>query len=519
MPIYQAGSLNTAALQAPDLYLQIVPPKTRYINGVPTDILGIVGVGSWGPVNSPMLIGSPGDVAQKIGAQQNRQFDLASACNISMQVGAANIRAVRVTDNTDTAATGVAKDTAAAVGLNLTADYTGTVGNTLTATLGPGTAVGTWKFVVGLPGQTPEVFDNLGAGLAGAALWAAIASSINNGVSSTRGPSQLVNASVGPSTAAPAATQTIAFTGGADGATGVTSSMLVGVDGSTGPQRKGMFALRGSGAQVVNLVDLTDSTQWPTLVAYGLSEGAYMLSQGPAGASFSTVSTSLNTAGCDSYALKIMVGDWPYWMDNVSGQQRLIAPATFAAAKLAALAPHMSPLNKPMPGVIGTMRTLAQQPYSLAEIGAINGARLDVITNPCPGGNYYGHRSGLNCSSNPATNGDNYTRMTNFLSLTLAGAFGWVVGQLQTPDLRRQVQSTISSFLQNLQQQGMIGDANGGPAFSVQIDKSNNPDSRVALGYMQADVQVKYLSVTRYFLINLEAGQSVSITVANNPRS
>ena len=37
MPIYPAGSLNTAALQAPDLYIQIVPPKTRYINGVATE--------------------------------------------------------------------------------------------------------------------------------------------------------------------------------------------------------------------------------------------------------------------------------------------------------------------------------------------------------------------------------------------------------------------------------------------------------------------------------------------------
>ena len=77
----------------------------------------------------------------------------------------------------------------------------------------------------------------------------------------------------------------------------------------------------------------------------------------------------------------------------------------------------------------------------------------------------------------------------------------------------------MESFLQNLVDQGMIGDVNGGAAFSVQIDAANNPDSRVALGYMQADVQVKYLSVIRYFLVNLEAGQSVSIVASATPRA
>lgn len=520
MPVYPAGSLNTAALTAPDLYVQIQPPKTRYINGVATDILGIVGVASWGAVNSPMLIGSPGDASQKIGAQQIRKYDLATAVAASIQLGAANIRAVRVTDGTDTAASGTLKDTAAATGATLTAYYTGTLGNSLSAVLTAGTAASSWKLTVTLPGVAPEVFDNItGTGLA---LWQNIVSAVNNGQSGIRGPSKLIIATVGSSSVAPQQTsgsQTVTFTTGTDGATTITDSVLIGVDGVTGSARKGMYALRGTGAQVVNLVDLTDSTQWPTMVTYGLSEGAYMVTQGPAGASYATVSTSLNTAGCDSYALKVLVGDWPYWMDQVNGQQRMLAPATFVAAEIAALAPHQSPLNKAMNNIVSTQRNLAQQPYSLAEIGAINTARLDVITNPCPGGSYFGCRSGLNCSSNPTISGDNYSRMTNFLSLTLAASFGYVVGQLQTVDLRRETKSTIESFLQTLVDQGMIGDVNGGPSFSVQLDKQNNPDSRVALGYMQADVQVKYLSVIRYFLINLEAGQSVTVVVSTNPRA
>jgi hypothetical protein len=510
--------LNTAALQAPDLYIQVVPPKTRYINGVPTDILGVVGVADWGPVNSATLIGSPGDASQKFGTQTVRKYDLCTALAVSIQGGASNIRAVRVTDGTDTAATSTLKDTAAATGATLTAFYTGTLGNSLSATLAAGTAAASWKLTVSLPGVSPEVFDNItGTGLA---LWQNIVSAVNNGQSGVRGPSQLVIATVGVTTLAPVAvTQTVTFATGTSGNTTITDAVLIGVDGVTGTARKGMYALRGSGAQVANLVDLTDSTQWPTMLTYGLSEGCYMITQGAAGASYVTVSTALATAGCDSYALKVMVGDWVYWQDQVNGQQRMIAPATFAAAKIASLSPNQSALNKPITNAVSTQRNLSQQPYSIAEIGAINSARLDVITNPCPGGSYFGHRAGLNSSSNAAVNGDNYTRMTNFIALTIAASFGGVIGQLQTPDVRRTTKSTMESFLQTLFQQGMIGDANGGPAFSVQLDVANNPDARVALGYMQADVQVKYLSVIRYFLVNLEAGQSVTIVSSATPRS
>ncbi len=65
----------------------------------------------------------------------------------------------------------------------------------------------------------------------------------------------------------------------------------------------------------------------------------------------------------------------------------------------------------------------------------------------------------------------------------------------------------------------MIGDPNGGASFSVTLDSTNNSDSQVALGYMQADVVVKYLNVVRYFLINLEGGGSVTVSVSNSASS
>lgn len=508
MPVYQLGQLNTAALYAPDVYVQIVPPKTRYINGIPTDILGIVGVASWGAKNTPVLVGSAADAQRLFGVQQTRKYDLASASAISFLVGAQNQRLVRVTDGTDTAATVNLMDVngSPAIGATLTAMYTGTVGNTITAAVTAGTKASTYKLTINLPAYVSEVFDNIPG--TGSTLWQNIVNAVNLGQSGIRGPSELCVATKGVGSALPNLVTAYTLAGGTDGTTTITDTVLLGTDGTT---RTGMYSLRGSGASVLNLVDVTDGTTWTTQNAFCQSEGLYGIVQAAAGSSYTTTAAALVTAGTDTYSLKCMVGDWCYWLDTVSGQTRLMAPATFMAAQIASHAPHLSSLNKPIFGIVGTQRSLQKIPYSNAEIAAIVQARLDVIANPCPGGNYYGGRTGRNCSSDPSVNGDNYTRMTNFIAFTISASFGWVIGMLQTAGLRRKAKVSMDSFLQVLVDQEMIGDVNGGQAFNVQLDASNNPDSRVALGYMQADVSVKYLSVIFDFIVNLEGGQSVVI--------
>ncbi len=511
MPVYELGALNTTALAAPDVYIQKVPPRTLYINGVPTDILGMVGIGSWGPVNASILA-----TPDTFGPVTVRGHDLATAIAVSAQNGAQNIRAVRVTDGTDAAASAAILDVTtptAGTGLTLTAFYTGTVGNTLNAAVATGTKANTYKLTIQRPNYTAEVFDNIAG--TGAALWSAMVSAVNNGQSGIRGPSRLCAATIGTSIAAPDTTKTYTLAGGSDGAATITDTTLLGTDGTTPATRTGMYALRGSGAQVLNLIEQDTPTDWPTIVAFAESEGMYAVVADAAGADYATTSSDLDTAGADDPALKVMVGDWVYWLDTVNGVQRLLSPATFVAAEIAATAPHLSSLNKPLAGAIGTQRTSQNQPYSLAEIGAVATDRLDVVTNPCPGGHYFGCRTGRNASSDPTRNGDNYTRLTNYIALTLAASYGWVIGQPQTPDLRRQAKSSMESFLATLEAQGMIGDPNGGAAFSVVLDSTNNPASRVALGYMQADVQVKDLAIVWFFLVNLEGGQSVTVQIPN----
>src|SRR4051812_24795589 len=140
MSIVQQGQINPTALLVPDLIVQIVPPSWTLLNGVPTNILGIVGTANWGPVNSPTIASGVADATTQFGAMQPRKYDLVTAVAAATLQGAANFRLVRVTDGTDVAAS-----------------------TTITC--------------------------------ANSALATALANAINNGISGLRGPSQLVVAS------------------------------------------------------------------------------------------------------------------------------------------------------------------------------------------------------------------------------------------------------------------------------------------------------------------------------------
>ena len=507
MPTVQQGSINTTALSVPNIYVQIVPPQPQ-LNGVPTNVLGVVGTANWGPVNSPAIVGGPGDCAQQFGPMQPRKYDLGTAVYTASLQGAGNFRCVRVTDGTDAAASATL---GTGPGITLTAKYTGSLGNAVTATVGTGTnsttGAPTFKLTVNLPGTLSEVFDNVGG--TGNALYVAMAAAINSGLSGLRGPSQLVVATAGAGTTAPTNPSTVTLSGGTDGATTITSAVLVGQD--TIP-RKGMYALRGTGTSVAMLADADDTTQWTLQTAFGLSEGVYMVTASPAGDTISNFASTLSGAGIDSYALKAVFGDWVYITDTVNGGvTRLVSPQGFVAGKLAALSPEQSSLNKPLQGVVATQKTFGRQQYSDAELQAIAQGRGEVIANPSPGGSYFSARLGVNSSSNAAVNGDNYPRLTNYIAATLNAGMGLYIGQLQSPAVQRSAKATLDNFLQNMFGQGMIQD------WKVVLDGTNNPQTRVALGYMQADVKVVYLSIIRFFLINLEGSQTTVIARNTSP--
>lgn len=501
MPVYQQGAINTTALVVPDLYVNLIPPSVTLLNGVPSNIVGIVGTASWGPVNSPVILGSMADYAYNFGSIQNRKYDMGTIMATAVMQGANNFRGVRVTDGSDVAASTLILTNC----LTLTGKYTGTLGNSLVASISAGSAANTQRVTIALPGQAAEVFDNIGSGLSGNALWIAIAAAINSGSSPFRGPSNFVVASAGAGVTAPAIAS-YTLSGGADGVATITATVLLGVDGTT---RSGMYALRNTGCSIGVLADCDTSTAWTTEVAYGLSEGTYMVLVGPSGDTVTNAVTVKAAAGIDAYIAKYLHGDWVYWTDTVNGVVRLVSPQGFIAGLMGNQSPEQSTLNKQLQGVVGTQRSYSSRVYSTAELTLLGQAGIDVIANPVPGGAYFGARFGHNTSSNPVTNGDNYTRMTNYLAYTFNAGMGKFVGRLQsiqaTDPLRAQCGATLAAFLEAMKGQKQLDD------YSVQCDLGNNPAGRIALGYLQADVKVRYLAVVEKFLINLEGGASVQI--------
>ena len=515
MPIASAGSLNTTALIVPDLYVQIVPPQTLLLNGVPTDVLGVVGTASWGPVNEPTICGNMSDYARSFGPVMARKYDLGTPVAIAVQQGAQNFRCVRVTDGTDTAAAVTVLGA-----ITFTAIYTGSLGNSLTVSLSPGSAANSWRVTVSLPGWTPETYDNIQG--TGNAFWLAVASAINTGNGVLRGASQLIIASVSAVSVPPAVGVYPFSTGtpGTDGAINISAATLLGLDVLP---RTGMYSLRSQGCALAMLADADDDTQWASQVAFGLSEGCYMILTGPAGDTISNAVAIKQAAGIDSYAAKLMFGDWIWWYDQANQTARLVSPQGFAAGRLANLSPEQSSLNKPLYAVIGSQKSgqpssATATTYSSADLAALLSVGIDVIANPQPAGAFWGVRGGHNTSSNSAVNGDNYTRLTNYLASTLSTGMGSYVGQVVNSTLFQNIRSTLLSFLNGMLSQGLLGSTNGSLPFTVVCSNANNPSSRTSLGYVQADVQVQYQAINEKFIVNVEGGQTVQVTQQSMPQ-
>jgi uncharacterized protein len=365
------------------------------------------------------------------------------------------------------------------------------------------------------------VFDNIPG--TGAVFWQNLVNAVNNGNGVLRGPSQLVVANGGTMTSVPVA-GTFGFASGipgTDGASEITAATLVGIDVLP---REGMYALRGQGCAIALLADADDATQWGVQTEFGLSEGVYMILTGPVGDNIANAVTVKAEAGIDTYAAKLMFGDWVYWADQANAMTRLVSPQGFVAGRLANLSPEQSSLNKPLYGVIGTQKS--GQPgggtattYASADLSVLLGAGIDVIANPQPGGNFWGVRGGHNSSSNAAVNGDNYTRLTNYIAYTLSAGMGAYVGELVNATLFQNIRGTLLAFLNGLLSQGLLGSTDGSLPFAVVCDTSNNPQSRTALGYVQADVQVQYQAINEKFIVNVQGGQTVQVSVQTLPGS
>ena len=272
MPIVQAGTLNTTALVVPDLYVQVVPPQNLVLNGVPTNVVGVVGSAGWGPVNQPVIVSTMADYARAFGPIQARRFDMGTQVATAVQQGAQSFRCVRVTDGSETAASYAIAYANGQYPVLLTARYAGSLGNAIGITLGAGSAAGSLRLTLGIAGQAAESFDNIQAP-SPQLFWQNLVNAVNQGTGALRGPSQLCVASLGQGTGtAPLYVSGQTLLNGSDGAAGVTAQLLVGQDGLP---RQGMYALRGQGCSLMLLADADDPTTWTAQAGFAVQEGLY----------------------------------------------------------------------------------------------------------------------------------------------------------------------------------------------------------------------------------------------------
>jgi hypothetical protein len=493
------------------VYINIQPPKQNVITGAETDIIGFVGTAIWGPENSPVVVGSLDEYVQNFGNPQTPKYDMGTHVTIAGWQGANNFRCVRVTDGTAVAASALLLDNAGSptTGLTVTALYKGTLGNTIQVTVSAGSSASTYRLVIARPNYAPEVFDNISG--SGNTLWVNMAAAINLGQSLGRGPSQLVTAAAGVSTDPPSTTTlSYTLTSGANGGT-ITATNLIGSD--TYP-RTGMYALRNTGVNILDLCDNDTVGNFSNQITFGLSEGTYAILTGTSGQTPSAAATAKSGAAIDSYTAKYLLGDYCYFLDtNNNGITRLISQQPFIAGLLATLGPNISGLNKPVYGIIATQTSVNNRTYSQADRIFLQNAGIDVIATPSPGGaNQFTPITGQNTSSVELINDDNYTRMTYYLAASIYNSVGVYIGQNQSPTVQLSAKNSIQSFLQGLADgpNPVIGDVNGGEPFSVIVQASEeNPY------VMLAFVRVVTFKTIRIFLVNLENGD-ISITTSPN---
>ena len=583
MPIVQAGTVITTQNIVPDLYVVIVPPSQLLLNGVASNVVGLVGTASWGPVDVPVSVSSMANFSQAFGQLNNRKYDMGThAAVIAQQAGSA-MQCVRVTDTTDTAASAVVGST----DITFTGLYTGSQGNNITVVLQNGAKANTIAAVVSVPGYATEIFNNVpapptvvttttasssgsttlvvtstanivvgsvasGAGFSGSptvasitnsttlvlsavqtigsgvtvtftpasfnSAWVALAAAINNGQNALRGPSAGITATAGSGVTMPSLPASYNLTGGTDGIETITAATVVGAN--TSPPT-GMYALANLNIAILDLADADDSTQWTTIDEFAVTNSCYAVQVVPAGTSVSAAVTAKKNAGLDSAYSKLMHGDWLYWNDPVNQLVRLVSPQAFVSGRLSNLTPQNVTLNKTLYGVAGSQKSglggVNNSVYSTADLATLFQAGLDVVTNPGAGGlAIWTCRSGHNSSTNITIQLDSYATLTDYIAKTLEAGMGFYIGEEITPTLFQEVTATLTQFMQNLTGAGFLASPDGSTPYAVQCNLANNPDSLTKIGVVTASVQAEYPAINQTFIVNLQGGSTITVSVQNN---
>jgi hypothetical protein len=300
------------------------------------------------------------------------------------------------------------------------------------------------------------------------------------------------------------------LTGGVD----AIPNVLIGQDGNAG-DRTGMYTLRGlPGLDVVWLCGFHDSENWATIGEFAQSEQATGFASFAPNQTVAQVVSAKLEAELDSPYL-VMLKDWVTYADSFLNLNVSVPPACVAAGISASLSPEQSPGNKAVNGIIGTDATLGAnpQPYSNSDLATLQANGINLICNPIPLGQVFGLRHGLNTSSNSGTNEISYSRKTNSIIRDLSTLLGQFVDMVQgtSPQdpVRLAVNSTLTGYFQPQVKAFEID------AYTVKCDLTNNSVANIKRGLLVADIAVAYMNVISKFIVNLTAGQTVTISTSS----
>lgn len=493
MAIVQAGTVNPLAQNTPGVLVVQNTPAVTALSGVASNVLGLVGTASWGPVDTPVTIsGYDGSYQASFGPLINRSGDLGTVVSVAAAQGATNIVAVRRANNA-IAATGYA-NSGGLVGATFTAAYPGSLGNQVAVSFTQGAKAGTIRTTVALPAiSKSETYDNI-----------ANTSAFWTNLNAVVAASNLVNMAVGNATAAPMIGNSTILTGGNDGVATLTPSQMIGSNGGAGA-RTGIYALMGQKTSVIHVADCNSTSVWGAISSLATSETSYAFISGTAGETIANASANLDTVGIDTNYARVYLGDHLLWNDAVNGVQRYVPSAAFEAGRKAALSPNFSTLNAtggqfPLKGVLGSM---SGGSYIQADTDLLKLARIDVVGNPSPGGAYWSALQGINTSSNSLECDDAFTSMSNFVDRTFDAGMGAYVGKPLDDALLNDMAASLNGFAIAMMDDGLISiDSNGNLPFSIVCNEALNPQTQEALGYAEADVTIRFNATTRNVIVN-----------------
>lgn len=420
---------------------------------------------------------------------------------------------------TETLTAGTSGPTSTA-GLTLSGIYTGVLGNQIQAVLQAGAQTNTFTALLALPALgMQESFPNIPA----ANFWKALQTAINLGLSGVRGPSQICRASNANPAVGNPTLQTTTLSGGTDGRSGVTTSILLGSSSALPPT--GLYALAQQipNVSIVWLVGCVDPNSVSPLVSFGQSNGCSVLVPFAGGTTTAAAISAVQTNGVHDPSL-MYVKDWIYWFDPINNQVRYSPPTAVIGGLAATLPPWENPGNTPTNMVIATDRINPPNgysyPYQDSEIGMLANAGICFIANPIPAGSEFGIRTAQTTSLNPTTAGFEWWRMSCYLAKSFMSFMGSYVdaNQSQQPvdPTRSAIKNQLNAFLASLGTQidgySVICtfSSTGSPGNGV-----NTPTS-IQQGFLYCLVKVTYLATVRFFILTLQGGTTV-VTVGSTP--